>query len=122
MTTEVAEGPAQPALSAERRGQHPQGEAAEAASVTAVKEYAHEESAELMSAVLDRPNMLRAYAQVRRNKGAAGVDGMVIGEVSDHLKAHWPEHRQEPEPQGPAEQLRLQEIPGDQGRHGTQCQ
>ena len=32
---------------AERRGQHPQGEAGEAASVTAVKEYAHEETADV---------------------------------------------------------------------------
>ena len=46
MTTEAAEGPDQPALMAERRGQYPQGEAGEAASVTAVKEYAHEEPAE----------------------------------------------------------------------------
>ena len=95
MMTEAAEGPDQPALMAERRGQYPQGEAGEAASVTAVKEYSHEEPAELMPVVLDRPNMLRAYARVCRNKGAAGVDGMVIGELSDHLKAHWPEHRQE---------------------------
>ena len=46
--------------------------ATEAASVTAAKEYAHEEPIALMSAVVDRPNMLRAYARVCRNKGAAG--------------------------------------------------
>jgi len=50
---------------------------------------------ELMSAVLDRPNMLRAYARVRRNKGAAGVDGMDVAELGDYLKAHWAEHRKE---------------------------
>ena len=75
------------------------------------------EPAELMPAVLDRPNMLRAYARVRRNKGAAGVDGMVIGELSDHLKTHWPGHRQElldgtykPQP------VRKVEIPKPGGR------
>ena len=56
MTTEAAEGPDQPALMAERRGQYPQGEAGEAASVTAVKEYAHEEPADVAgSFVLHEP-------------------------------------------------------------------
>ena len=56
MTTEAAEGPEQPALMAERRGQYPQGEAGEAASVTAVKEYAHEEPADVTgSFVLHEP-------------------------------------------------------------------
>jgi len=49
----------------------------------------------LLSAVLDRPNMLRAYARVRRNKGAAGVDGMAVTELGDYLKAHWAGHRKE---------------------------
>ena len=41
---------------AERRGQYPQGEADEAASVTAVKEYAHEEPADVTgSFVLHEP-------------------------------------------------------------------
>ena len=56
MTTEAAEGPDQPALMAERRGEYPQGEADEAASVTAVKEYAHEEPADVTgSFVLQEP-------------------------------------------------------------------
>ena len=56
MTTEAAEGPEQPALMAERRGQYPQGEAGEAASVTAVKEYSHEEPADVTgSFVLHEP-------------------------------------------------------------------
>ena len=56
MTTEAAEGPEQPALMAERRGQYPQGEAGEAASVTAVKEYSHEEPADVTgSFVLQEP-------------------------------------------------------------------
>jgi len=39
--------------------------------------------------------MLRAYARVRRNKGAAGVDGMEVADLGDYLKAHWAEHRKE---------------------------
>jgi len=95
MTTEAAAQPVVPALTAERGGQYPSDKASEAASVTAVRENAHEEPTELMSAVLDRPNMLRAYARVLRNKGAPGVDGMAVTELGDYLKVHWFRHRQE---------------------------
>ena len=37
---------------------------------------------ELMSAVLERGNMMRAYERVLRNKGAPGVDGMTLSEGS----------------------------------------
>jgi RNA-directed DNA polymerase len=42
----------------------------------------------LMDAILDRDNLNQAYKQVKRNKGAAGVDGMTVGELSDWLKDH----------------------------------
>ncbi len=50
---------------------------------------------DLMSAVLERGNMMRAYERVLRNKGAAGVDGMMVGDLKSHLKAHWPEIREQ---------------------------
>ncbi len=50
---------------------------------------------ELMSAVLDRGNMMRAYERVLRNKGAPGVDDMTVGDLKAHLKAHWPEIREQ---------------------------
>ena len=50
---------------------------------------------ELMSAVLERGNMRRAYERVLRNKGAPGVDGMTVGELKADLKAHWPELREQ---------------------------
>lgn len=92
MTTEAAERPAEPALGATQSGRNLPSAATEAASVTAATDTAHEE---LMSAVVDRPNMLKAYARVRRNKGAAGVDGMEVADLGDYLKAHWVEHRKE---------------------------
>jgi RNA-directed DNA polymerase len=95
MTTEAAATPVQPALKAEQGGQYSPDAAGEAASVTAVKDNTHEEPTELLSAVLDRPNMLRAYARVLRNKGAPGVDAMEVTELGDYLKAHWSRHRQE---------------------------
>jgi RNA-directed DNA polymerase len=42
-----------------------------------------------MEAVLDRENLKRALAQVKRNKGAAGADGMTVGELPAYLKEHW---------------------------------
>ena len=95
MTTDLAERPVTPALVAGQSGRNPPNSAAGATGVTLVKGYAHEESKELMSAVVDRPNLLRAYARVCRNKGAAGVDGMEVADLGDYLKVHWVEHRKE---------------------------
>lgn len=46
---------------------------------------------ELMSVVLERGNMKRAYDRVLRNKGAPGVDGMTVEGLKPFLKFHWPE-------------------------------
>ena len=43
-----------------------------------------------MEAVVERENLKKALAQVKRNKGAAGVDGMTAGELPAYLKEHWP--------------------------------
>ena len=45
----------------------------------------------LMAQVLDRNNLARALKQVRRNKGAAGVDGMTTEQLPTYLHAHWPD-------------------------------
>lgn len=49
----------------------------------------------LMSAVLDRDNLRRAYERVLRNKGAPGVDGMRVGDLKAHLQAEWPAIREQ---------------------------
>jgi RNA-directed DNA polymerase len=43
-----------------------------------------------MEAVVERANLKRALAQVKRNKGAAGIDGMSVDDLPSHLKEHWP--------------------------------
>jgi RNA-directed DNA polymerase len=43
-----------------------------------------------MEAIVERDNLRKALAQVKRNKGSAGVDGMTIDELGPYLKAHWP--------------------------------
>jgi RNA-directed DNA polymerase len=42
-----------------------------------------------MEAVLERENLKKALAQVKRNKGAAGVDGMTVGDLPAYLREHW---------------------------------
>jgi RNA-directed DNA polymerase len=48
-----------------------------------------------MEAVVERENLKKALAQVKRNKGAAGVDGMSVDDLSAYLKEHWPMIRAE---------------------------
>ena len=43
-----------------------------------------------MEAVVERENLKKALAQVKRNKGAAGVDGMSVDDLPAYLKEHWP--------------------------------
>jgi RNA-directed DNA polymerase len=43
-----------------------------------------------MEAIVERENLKQALAQVTRNKGAAGVDGMTVADLPAHLKEHWP--------------------------------
>jgi len=47
----------------------------------------------LLAQVLDRANLQRALKQVRRNKGAPGIDGMTVDELPEYLKHHWLEIR-----------------------------
>lgn len=71
----------------------------------------------LMTEVLEPENLKRALAQVRRNKGAPGIDGMTVHELGAHLKANWLNIRAQlvtgryrPEP------VRRVEIPKPDGR------
>ncbi len=43
-----------------------------------------------MEAVVERENLKKALAQVKRNKGAGGIDGMTVDELPAYLKEHWP--------------------------------
>ena len=47
-------------------------------------------SIRLMESVCERQNMRRALRQVRKNKGAPGIDGMTVDELPGYLKRHWP--------------------------------
>lgn len=43
-----------------------------------------------LEAILAQDNMKRAWAAVKRNDGAAGVDRKMILDTKAHLKRHWP--------------------------------
>jgi len=70
----------------------------------------------LMESILEWDNMQRALHRVRSNKGAPGVDGMTVDQLSGYLQRHWPkirasllEGRYEPLP------VRRKAIPKDEG-------
>jgi group II intron reverse transcriptase/maturase len=44
--------------------------------------------------IFSRPNLFAALERVRRNGGAAGVDGMTVEELPEPLRAHWPSIRE----------------------------
>ena len=44
---------------------------------------------DLIERMLERGNMLRAMQAVIANGGAAGVDGMEVGELREYLLKHW---------------------------------
>src|SRR6266511_5926041 len=62
----------------------------EARAVNACLERPAVMSGPSMEAIVERENLRKALAQVKRNRGAAGGDGMSVDDLSAHLKEHWP--------------------------------
>ena len=52
------------------------------------------EAIRLWERIFSRGNLLVAWERVQANGGAAGVDGMTVEELPEHLKAHWPSIRE----------------------------
>jgi RNA-directed DNA polymerase len=50
---------------------------------------------EVMEEVCGRENCKQALARVKANKGSAGVDGMSVEQLPEHLKQHWPAIREQ---------------------------
>jgi len=57
---------------------------------TATEDPSCPETQRLLETILSRENMQAAYQRVVSNKGAAGIDGMTVGELGDHLRHNWP--------------------------------
>jgi RNA-directed DNA polymerase len=84
---------------------------------TAVKESSRPEAEALLEKVVRRENLIAALRRVRSNRGAPGIDGMTVEELTPYLQEHWPRVREailrgsyEPKP------VRLVEIPKPDGR------
>jgi RNA-directed DNA polymerase len=52
-------------------------------------------SGDLLSQVLARENLQRAWKRVKGNKGSPGIDGMTIEETPDYLQENWARIREE---------------------------
>src|SRR5271155_3195336 len=50
---------------------------------------------QLMEEVCERENCWQAYKRVKANKGSPGIDGRKVGDLSGHLKQHWPAIREQ---------------------------
>lgn len=57
---------------------------------TATEENPCPETQRLLEDILSRENMQAALKRVVSNKGAAGIDGMTVGELGEHLRQNWP--------------------------------
>lgn len=66
------------------------GSLRQAVEETSVNETQHQSqfAESLLAQVLEPENLVRALNQVKRNKGAAGVDGMTVAMLPEYLKAH----------------------------------
>jgi RNA-directed DNA polymerase len=49
----------------------------------------------LMELVVNRQNLQLALKRVKQNKGSAGIDGMSVGELADHLRQNWLQIREQ---------------------------
>jgi RNA-directed DNA polymerase len=50
---------------------------------------------DLIETMLERGNLLEALRRVEGNRGAAGVDGMTVGQLRQHLRVHWAEIKEQ---------------------------
>jgi RNA-directed DNA polymerase len=73
-----------------KAGRNPARPAQSAEADLAERARTKAEGAGLMEAVVERGNLWLAYQRVVENKGAAGVDGLAVPELKDHLKRCWP--------------------------------
>ena len=85
------------AFSEESKGEalHASDEGSESFTAKRESESPAKNNERLMEEVCERENCLQAYKRVKSNKGSAGIDGMTVEELPDHLKEHWPAIREQ---------------------------
>jgi RNA-directed DNA polymerase len=82
---------------ADLRGQGRKLKAAQAsgANCPGRKESTDPKQPDLIERMLERGNMLKALQAVEANQGAAGVDGMEVGQLRNYLREHWAEIKEQ---------------------------
>jgi RNA-directed DNA polymerase len=75
-------------------GRNPEEGSGSVSNRPLVEENLGPEQSQLMERVVERSNMLTALKRVKRNKGAAGVDGMSVDRLGPFLRTHWPKIRE----------------------------
>ena len=88
-----------------------------ASNATVMRAGLYPETKQMMETVVEQENMKRALYQVIANKGAPGVDGMTVDDLTGYIMVRWPsikeellEGRYEPQP------VRKVEIPKPGGK------
>ena len=81
-------------LPLERRGETPRVKWSEE-EPTAAQGNERSGTSVLMELVCERRNLQAALKRVKKNKGSPGIDGMTVDELSEHLRAHWSELREQ---------------------------
>ena len=59
-----------------------------ACSITEFEGLGKDGAGNLLERILDRNNLNQAYLRVKRNGGAAGIDGMTVDEMLPYLREH----------------------------------
>lgn len=94
LITVMAQKSRQLELPFQNRGEAPKVERSEQ-TVSATAGEASPGTGSLLEKVLERQNLLRALQRVKQNKGSPGIDGMTVDELPDHLRARWPQLREQ---------------------------
>jgi RNA-directed DNA polymerase len=89
----IDDSPAEDAL-AEGAGRNPAEYVKGVEACPWVKEDSDPRTESLLERVVDADNMHLAWKQVRRNKGAPGIDGRTIEETKAFLRTGWPDIRE----------------------------
>jgi RNA-directed DNA polymerase len=96
MAREAQESRAErPDAKPEGSGRNPRRAGGGVPSATARKGDFCTETDNMMEAVVERENMIRAYRRVVSNKGAPGVDGMCTEELQVYLQENWARIKEE---------------------------
>jgi hypothetical protein len=83
------------AFAEEYRGEAPKGLGGGTESLTAKRSAESPAIGEQWMEEVCGRDYRQALARVKANKGSAGVDGMTVHELPEHLKQHWPAIREQ---------------------------